>query len=87
MQSPIPHEPGVPKPVNPGQENDRLGPYAQASWVLTRNLGPFGASVALITLASFFSIELARTDTATIVIGAVALTAIIAVSIRSFLAR
>jgi hypothetical protein len=87
MQPPIPHEAGVPKPVDAGQEHDRLSLSAHASSVLTKNLGPFGASVALITLTAFASIELAKTDTAAIVIGGVALAAIVAVSIRSLSAR
>lgn len=82
MKPPIHQETGTPTPVNTGQEQDRLRSSSDASSVLTRNLGPFGGAVAVITLASFLSVELARTDTAAVVIGTIAVAAILAISLR-----
>jgi hypothetical protein len=78
-----PTKTGAPsKPVPTGRELDGMR-VADASTILTKSLGPFGGSVALICITSFLSVEFSRSDIAAVVIGAIAVTAIAALSLRS----
>jgi hypothetical protein len=69
------------QPVQTGHELDGIRVVSDASTVMTRSLGPFGASVSLICITAFLSIEFARSDTSAVVIGAIAVAAIAALSL------
>ena len=79
MTSPTTNKPRTPtKPRPTGRELDGMRVVSDASTVLTKSLGPFGASIALICTSSFICVEFARSDIAAVVIGAIAVAAIAA---------
>jgi hypothetical protein len=68
-------------PEDPEHGVARLRHVSEIASKLSSAVGPFGASVLTICATAFLSIEFARTDTQAAVIGAVAVTAIIALSV------
>ncbi len=78
--------PSPPPDDFPEAHVERLQQTPEIAARLSRALGPFGASVSLICVNSFLSLEFARSDIAAKVIGAIAGVAISALCFHAILA-